>query len=157
MKLCTLTCKCSKCIRGQFPEDDWVGGPVSLEHLRETKTLWYYAFLFHHWCSQVLVSMFICVHLGHCHIYILYSKVKSKTCLYLFYNIQINFFNCVQAHRKFIEWLCLLYVARFYPELLHSVHQTPAPSWPPLWSYPSWEPRSGPESLLQGSTITFNT
>lgn len=85
MTLCALTCKCSKCVRGQFPEDDWVGGPVSLEHLRETKKLWYDFFLFHHWCSQVWVAMFICIHLGHCHIHLQYWKIISKTyvCMYL--------------------------------------------------------------------------
>lgn len=83
-----LTCKCSKCIRGQFPEDDWVGGPVSLEHLRETKKLWYYSFLFHHWRSQVLVSMIICVHLGHCHIhYIERSNLKHVSIYSITYKL----------------------------------------------------------------------
>lgn len=33
----TLTYQCSKSVWAQFLEDDWVGGPVSLENLRETK------------------------------------------------------------------------------------------------------------------------
>lgn len=51
-----LTYKCSKCIWGQFLEDDWVGGPVSLENLRETKMWCYFllsSLMFAHLVSNV--------------------------------------------------------------------------------------------------------
>lgn len=57
----------------------------------------------------------------------------------------------------FSPWLHLLCVAGFSPGPLHSARWPPAPFWPPLWSYPSSEPLSGPGSWLSGSTATWST
>lgn len=50
-----------------------------------------------------------------------------------------------------------LCVAGFSPAPLRSGRWPPAPSWPPQWSYPSSELRSGPGSWPAGSTATSNT
>lgn len=65
--VCSLTYKCSKSIWGQFLEDNWIGGSVSLENLGKTKT-WRYFLLLLLTFADLVNNIYLWPQ-GHCHIH----------------------------------------------------------------------------------------
>lgn len=76
---CTLTYKCSKRIWGQFLEDDWVGGPVSLENLEGNKVAMLLCLAVIYSWPQVTLSR-TCPILNHVWIcFLMYNPVSGTT------------------------------------------------------------------------------